>query len=558
MLSVAGSRRAMLMMGALVFASFYAYSAIRFPVPSVNEPHYLTKARHVWDSNWCAGDFFLESSNPHLVFYRTVGALTVVMPFDDAAWCARAICHVVLATGWCVLMWAIMPIRWSPLWTAWVFMAMATTGNFSGEWLIGGAESKVLSYGFGFMAIAALTRSQPVIAGITGGLSVSFHPVVGAWLAVCAIVALAWQWVLAAIQRDRSISEPGAPAKRWLFGVVASAVLAAPGLIPAIDTITDSEVSNDDVISADHIQVFHRLGHHLNPMRFKRTAYLGYALLLAIWLVIRQWPFHQDPGQQTNVGPQSHDAQSQVAQCRAQSLWAAVVVTSVLIALAGVWVGYREAVEPPTDFEEIKAEALKTKFLKLYPFRVADVLLPLAASISLVGISWRAVSSAALAGSAARQLSLATLALFGYALLTHGVDRNPSRMKPERLADWTEVCQWVRDKSDENSLVYVPSGSFAFKWLAQRPEVFSMKDCPQDTAGILEWYNRWHTLSNWEIEANADRVFTQAELDQLATDYGVRLLVSRMPKKFEPQPLFKTDSYAVFACGNPEESNLSH
>src|SRR5690606_21616877 len=60
----------------LLLLLFLAYSFWCRPVPSVNEPHYLTKAKHYWQPSWCAGDFFLESSNPHLVFYRTVGALT--------------------------------------------------------------------------------------------------------------------------------------------------------------------------------------------------------------------------------------------------------------------------------------------------------------------------------------------------------------------------------------------------------------------------------------------------------------------------------------------------
>ncbi|MDA1014995.1 MAG: hypothetical protein O3A00_11165 [Planctomycetota bacterium] len=542
MLSVAGSRRVAFMVGALVFASFFAYSAIRFPVPSVNEPHYLTKARHVWDASWCAGDFFLESSNPHLVFYRTIGGLTSILPFEEAAWCGRVLCQGILAGGWCVLMWAILPARWSPLWSAWVFMAMAVTGNFSGEWLLGGAESKVPAYGFGFMALAALIRSKPISAGITGGLCVSFHPVVGLWLGLCAICGLAWQQLGRVLRRNRSAADSIARTsmvKHWLMGAVMCVALAAPGMIPAVEIIRDSEATADDVISADHIQVFHRLGHHLNPMRFKRTAYLGYALLFVTWLVIRRWSFANDKDDGTKASDAGRSA---------ESIWTACVVTSVLVALAGVWIGYREAEEPPTDLDVIRAEALKTKYLKLYPFRVADVLLPMAASISLVGIAWRAALTTGRPAQAARQLSLATLALFAYALLTHGVDRNPSRMKPERLANWLEVCRWIHDDSPPDALVYIPSGSFAFKWHAHRPEVFSMKDCPQDTAGILEWYSRWHALTTWEIEAEADEIFTQTELDQLASDYGVRLLITRRGKSFEPQPLFKNSSYAVFAC----------
>lgn len=52
----------------LIFLGFLAYSLIQMPVPAPNEPHYLVKAKHFWNPEWCKGDLFLESSNPHLFF----------------------------------------------------------------------------------------------------------------------------------------------------------------------------------------------------------------------------------------------------------------------------------------------------------------------------------------------------------------------------------------------------------------------------------------------------------------------------------------------------------
>ncbi len=47
----------------LVFAAHGAW-----PTPDSNEAHYLGKARHTWDSTWCAGDLFLESRDFHKTF----------------------------------------------------------------------------------------------------------------------------------------------------------------------------------------------------------------------------------------------------------------------------------------------------------------------------------------------------------------------------------------------------------------------------------------------------------------------------------------------------------
>ena len=57
----------------LIAAVFAAAGA--WPVPDVNEAHYLPKARHAFDPSWCEGDFFLES--PHI--------FTVVYPDSLAA-----------------------------------------------------------------------------------------------------------------------------------------------------------------------------------------------------------------------------------------------------------------------------------------------------------------------------------------------------------------------------------------------------------------------------------------------------------------------------------------
>ena len=61
---------------AAVFLSFTLDSFARYPIPGPNESHYLCKAKHYWNPEWCARDLFLSSSNAHLVFYQTFGLLT--------------------------------------------------------------------------------------------------------------------------------------------------------------------------------------------------------------------------------------------------------------------------------------------------------------------------------------------------------------------------------------------------------------------------------------------------------------------------------------------------
>jgi hypothetical protein len=136
-----------------VWCSFFLYSAIAAPVPAVNEPHYLCKARHYWLPDWCASDMFLQSANAHVVFYATVGGLTPWLSLEQSAWVGRTLAILVLTFGWWTLMSGFSTNRWFSLYVCWLFLLLASCGNFSGEWLVGGVEGKVFSYGFLFAAL---------------------------------------------------------------------------------------------------------------------------------------------------------------------------------------------------------------------------------------------------------------------------------------------------------------------------------------------------------------------------------------------------------------------
>ena len=55
----------------LIFAVFSLHGA--WPVPDVNESHYLSKAKHYWNPDWCRNDFFVNTADAHQVFYWTFG-----------------------------------------------------------------------------------------------------------------------------------------------------------------------------------------------------------------------------------------------------------------------------------------------------------------------------------------------------------------------------------------------------------------------------------------------------------------------------------------------------
>src|SRR3984957_20597077 len=118
---------------AAVFLSFTLDSFARYPIPGPNESHYLCKAKHYWDPEWCARDLFLASSNAHLVFYQTFGLPTRWLSLETTAVIGRLAGLGSLGVGWGALVNVLVPARWPALWAAWIFLALSALGSLSGE-----------------------------------------------------------------------------------------------------------------------------------------------------------------------------------------------------------------------------------------------------------------------------------------------------------------------------------------------------------------------------------------------------------------------------------------
>ncbi len=452
----------------VALASLLAFVVIRSPVPGVNEPHYLSKAKHYWNPDWCPHDFFLKSADTHLVFYQTVGVYTQVLTLEQTAWLGRLVSLGILAWGWVCCARYLVPGRWTSLWALWAYLAMAAVGNWSGEWMIGGVEGKVFAYGFGFWAIAAWFDRHLIRSALLAGLGVSFHPVVGGWFVICAGAAMLATRLFPSRTDQDSHAEPRTfSLGDWIAAAGVFVLASLPGIWPALGLLQFGD--QRQTLAATWIQVFHRIRHHLDPMTFSQAGYVTYGLLLLLWLVIR---------------------------CRgewgtAERWFAWFVGASVAVAVVGVALGYGDR-----PIEKLSQITWRYRLLKFYPFRLADVLLPAAASITLAGLAARGLQNGPLPKlslarkHAERRWWLLFGGLLAFSLAYPAVDRNPSRMSESQLSDWRDVCRWIRENTPKDTVVWTPRRSWAFKWYAERAEYVSRKDCPQDPAGILEWNNR--------------------------------------------------------------------
>ncbi|MEZ6051674.1 MAG: DUF6798 domain-containing protein [Planctomycetaceae bacterium] len=497
-----------------VFLSVVASSATRRPVPSVNEPHYLCKAKHYWQPDWCSGDLFLESSNPHQVFYQTVGALTQWLTLEQSAWAGRLLALGCLSIGWTRLFLRLLKSPWQCLAAAWIFLLLQSLGNFSGEWLIGGVESKVLAYAFVFLGLADALDRRWLLTGLWTGMAISFHPIVGLWAVVAgALSAVGWIMI-----KKVSLSQVMSKYGRPLIGSSIVLVLTSlPGLLPAMRLLS----GNDPAISAkaDMLQVGERLAHHLDPARFPLESYRYYGLMLI--LIVLLWRL----GQRT---PR-------------RDLFTGFVRATLVIALVGAMIGWG-----PRPLSLLPFSGTRMWLLKFYPFRLADLFVPLLLTVTVLTAAFEPSKARELTARRFRFVWLLCAAAFIVSLLLPSPDQNPSRMSASAKGDWIAACEWLRQETPTDSLVHAANENWAVKWFSHRAEYVNYKDCPQDAAGIVEWARRLKLINQWARESRTDGTISKADLATLHDETGIDYMIVSRFGPIDMKPIYSNNSFQIY------------
>lgn len=489
-----------------VAAIFFVWSLVTVPIPGVNEPHYLTKARQFATPEWCVNDFFLTSSNAHAVFYQCVGPLTTVLPLSMVALLGRLLSYSLIGFGWGRLCQEFGLNSARTITSALLLCVIAAVGNLSGEWIIGGFESKVPAYGFVFLAIAFWLKGQRndrsatfVFSGTCCGLATALHPIVGGWIGVCL--------GLSELTLSRSVGWKKFLTRSIAFGIPAI-VASLPGVVPAVQLVLMSEVDAGIKSRANLIQVYFRLGHHLDPTRFSWKAWLHTLTSVAICV----WSWRRS------------DSVQKV--CDRYSI--RLLSFAALICLAGVVIGWHPDSIQDNQQWSWDDKDLAASILRFYPFRSFDGLLPCFTAMLLVRTTsvtkwvaarWPMVAAAVL-----------VLGLFVRPWSPGGYSR-------QQYSDWQAACGWIEQNTDPKSIVYTPRESFAFKWYADRAEVVSFKDCPQDAVGILEWNRRLNSIWAWSRQAWKDGNYNPQDLRRLRKLTGADYVLTRELAGFVPDPI---------------------
>lgn len=441
--------------------------------PDRNETHYLAKAKHYWNPEWCHNDLFLQSSDAHLVFNWTFGWITRYVSLPAAAWIGRFQIWCLFALAWQRLSNVLVPRPLFSVLSAAIFVVVLDRSHLAGEWVIGGVEAKGFAYTFLVAGLWALVSERWRLLWVFLGMAAAFHILVGGWAMIAALGA----WVCC--------GRHTAPFLSLIRPLSLAAGCALCGLLPALSLNggTDEAVTR----AANRIYVFGRLDHHLLFHQFDWTFILRHTLA---WLVLGLCyrSLKSDPAQQRLR--RFATGAFAIACCGA-------LIDQTIIAAA--WL--------TGSFSQYMAD-LQASLLRFYWFRLSDATLPLALSLALGGL----LLKYGLRYPSRSQWGLVVLILTTLAGLTETYLRRHQDMRPaaelqmrpvsdgntqnahRRYHDWVRTCQWIGSNTPQDAIFLTPRHQQTFRWFANRAEAVNWKDVPQNAPALLEWWQRIQTL----------------------------------------------------------------
>ncbi len=476
-----------------------------------NEADKLPLALQRVQPTWLPGDWYLNQAQPHQwLFLDLTGRVLSQLGFVAGS-------VVIRLSGYALWCWGVLVLATElGLGLPWLLAALALwlprQGMVAGEWMLGSAEPKTFAYALLLLAFVSWRRGRSGLAGLQAGLACSAHVLVGGYGALT-LAALAWR--RSAQRRYRG----------WL--ALAAALVGAFALYkPVLGRVAELAMPAPALpqgLSPAWLYVVFRHPHHLVPSSWGK-GWLVLLVVLAGWSVLGAWlargAVRHLPGHETQA-------------CRDLWLWSA-------LALVPFGVGLLASL--------VDADGV---LLQLYPFRLADTLVPL----TLVLLGARALQ--ALVGACAIRsrvwpslcpVGLSALVLVSAWLTSRGAVLRPWQAfaAPEEKAP---LYRALMTSTPPGSRVLTPPGGFSDLALrTSRAQVVQFRQVPGSLRLLGAWSRRLADLAGGEAAlsegpggAAAERRLMAAyanlsasDLATLARRYDVAAVVTR---EGQPGPL---------------------
>jgi len=513
----------------------------RFFVPDFfdNEWIYSINPIKLLNPRFLSHDFFSDKIFPFFLFFD---ALTSPFYYFFDYLTAVFILRILI---WSFQLWALSRLTKTLGITWWGFIVLVVIWLnveqtlAAGDWIIRSANSKPVAYGFMFLAINNLLNNRLKWAGIFSGITISFHILVGFWSTIGLLLTLI-------VSKYRTIN-----IKEVMSFCIFALLLALPGILPAVFGEFFNYYLNNSQLAASEVarlSVVLANPNHLDPKHFlKGLEYLKVSLFFISTILMMNYLAPRDKARQMALFV----------------LFLCIFFISGVIARHAEW--YR--------------------FLKYYPFRLADSFVPITFWMGFVIFFQKMIQRfeknrifliltiPIIIGVANYLIDQCdkkpryhlSLASFTEAML-HTEPRNTAYQIREKgkewyrfifnrkLSDLEEVEFWIKDNTPQDSIFISLPWEQSFSLKAQRSEFVAVK--PPPNARIIEWMERIETVNRGPLQAVGIGIFyellknypqlTEKEIIYIKCKYGADYFLTNAKINFKFEVAHRNNSYVLY------------
>lgn len=423
----------------------------------LNEIDVLPSIYQYVGTSWLPEDWYLNLNVGYRNLFNTLfGRSITLLGFENGAYVSRIILYLFVSFSYLALARALkLKLGYAALVLA-VFLYDQSL--VAGEWIVGGVETKTLSYAFVLLAVSLFIRGRINLGLICCGVAFSFHVLVGLYAAFCIGIALLFSpgWrhnVLSALKQS------------WLF-----LIFGFNGVLFCYEQFTElGDVGN---IAAWQEYVVFRVPHHTLPNSWTGISHLVLTplfVLFSVWLLVSS-----DNKNLRFLGWHS-------------------IACALLIAIGFLVFAYADV-----------------STMRYYFFRYPDVMLPLFGMLS-IALFWQDIlsdkPSCKLFGtiifpykSSFRALTnvVVVAALFlvlGFYAYGFGHRIHVAQDIKASLSDRLEMGQWIQANTGRDELFLIDPTHGAFYVESSRPAFVTWKHVPQKSGDVSEWVSRMKMLN---------------------------------------------------------------
>jgi hypothetical protein len=144
-------------------------------------------------------------------------------------------------------------------------------------------------------------------------------------------------------------------------------------------------------------------------------------------------------------------------------------------------------------------------------------------------------------------------------------------MGKRAIGDWKDMCQWIQENTSKEDKFWIPRDGQTFKWYAQRADIGTWKNLPQDAESIVQWYKSMDELyvyKDADGKRAEDRLLTtllnsktEDEIAALQQKYGFTYILCaqsyEMPKHTTLEMVYENDVYCLYCVWQLKKSACS-